>query len=153
MLFLLFHIGDDPYVLEAGCITEVLPLVRIKARPGPSGRIGVINHHGTPVPVIDLSELILGRPSRTQLSTRIALIRNEVAGGQPQWLGLVLEQATEALRLDPGRFASPGFTDGAASYLGPVLADQRGLIQWIHPAKLFSCAAGLAAMPEPVGSA
>lgn len=152
MLFLLFHLGEDFYVLEASRISEVLPLVRIRAMPDAArAGIGVINHRGKPVPVIDLSELLLDRPAQRQLSTRIVLIRDEIAGGQPRSIGLVLEQATETLRLDPAEFISPGIMGSGLSYLGPVLADRRGLIHWIDPGKLFSHVLGTARMPEVTG--
>lgn len=154
MLFLLFHLGEDPYVLEASRIIEVLPLVRIKAMPG-AGRsgIGVINHRGAPVPVIDLSALILGRPARKLLSTRIVLIRGGGDDQAGQWLGLTLEQATETLRRDPAGFVAPGLTGGGAPYLGPVLADARGLIHWIDPDKVLAHVLGGASAPEMAGSA
>lgn len=149
MLFLLFHLGEDPYVLEAACISEMLPLVRIKPIPGTTrDGLGIINLRGTAVPIIDLSERLLGRPAQRQLSTRIALIRRKEGNEGPQWLGLVLEQATEILRLEPASFASPGFTNEVAPYLGPVLASERGLIHWIEPDKLFSHLARAGAVPK-----
>ena len=64
MLFLLFQMGEDRYAIEATQVLEVLPLVNFKRIPGaPSSMAGVFNYHGTPVPLIDLSELALGRPS------------------------------------------------------------------------------------------
>lgn len=150
MLFLLFHLDEDPYVLEAGCVSEMLPLVRIKPMAGaPRSGLGIINLRGTAVPVIDLSEKLLGRPARRQLSTRIAMIRNREGNEGPQWLGLVLEQATEVLRLDPAGFVSSGFTNQAAPYIGPVLASGRGLIHWIEPGKLFSHLIRAGGLPEP----
>ncbi|HWX48486.1 MAG TPA: chemotaxis protein CheW [Roseomonas sp.] len=154
MLFLLFHLDDDPYVLEASRVSEVLPLVRVKAVPGTSrGGFGIINHRGAPVPVLDLSDLVLGRPARRQLSTRIVLIRRQAMKGEPQWLGLVLEQATETLRLDPASFVSPGHRNGAVPYLGPVLAHPRGLIHWVDPDRLLAHAEGGALARDLAGSA
>ena len=64
MLFLIFELGADRYALQAAHIAEVLPVVRIKRVPhAPPGVIGVFDYHGAPVPVIDLSELTLGRPA------------------------------------------------------------------------------------------
>ena len=67
MLFLLLEIGSDRYALEADRIVEVLPLVAMKGIPHAArGVAGAFDYHGTAVPVIDLSELALGRaaPSR-----------------------------------------------------------------------------------------
>jgi chemotaxis-related protein WspB len=151
MLFLLFRIGEDLYALEAERIGEVLPMVRTRALPGaPPGVAGVMNHRGAPVPVLDLSAMLLGRPARQQLSTRIVLVRGEDAAGASRWVGLLLEQATETLRRDPGDFVPIGMMGGAPPFLGPVLADPRGLIQWIDPGRLLSGAVGGALSPEAV---
>jgi chemotaxis-related protein WspB len=139
MLFLLFHLGEDLYALDAGRIGEVLPMVRIKAMLGaPAGIAGLINHRGTPLPVIDLGVLTVGRPAPRKLSTRIVLVRDEAPDGTPRWLGLILEQATETLRRDAKEFVFSGLGQASGSCLGPVLPDERGLIQWIDPRKLLS---------------
>ncbi|MCO6419799.1 chemotaxis protein CheW [Siccirubricoccus sp. KC 17139] len=141
MLFLLFHLGEDPCVLDANRISEMLPCVRVRTAPGAApGGIGAINLRGAPVPVIDPGELLLGRPAPLLLSTRIALVR-DAGPGAPPLLGLVLERASETLRLDPADFVSPGFAGGGPG-LGPVLAHERGLIRWIDPGALFALAGG-----------
>jgi chemotaxis-related protein WspB len=59
MLFLIFQLGTDRYAIEAAQVAEVLPLVNTKNIPrAPLGVIGVFDYHGTPVPLIDLSELV-----------------------------------------------------------------------------------------------
>jgi chemotaxis-related protein WspB len=61
---------------EVSRIVEVLTLVGIKhLRRSPQGIAGAFDYRGTAVPVIDLSELTLGRTAaRAQLSTRIILV-------------------------------------------------------------------------------
>jgi chemotaxis-related protein WspB len=138
MLFLLFRMGEDHYALEAGRIGEVLPMVRTKALAGaPRQGVGVMNHRGQPLPVLDLSALVLGRPARHQLSTRIVLVRESAAEAASCWIGLILEQATETLRCDPADFVAVGAAGGAMPFLGRVLAHPRGLIQWIEPERLL----------------
>jgi chemotaxis-related protein WspB len=145
VLFLLFQLGDDRYALDARQIVEVLPLLGIKRIPrAPAGVAGVCNYRGIPVPVIDLSELALGRPASQRLSTRIVLVSYRDAGDAPRLLGLIAEQATETLRREASDFRDAGVTAEDARYLGPVLPDARGMIQWIDAAKL---------LPEPVHAA
>jgi chemotaxis-related protein WspB len=44
---------------------EVLPLVHAKRIPqSPAGMAGIFDYHGAPVPLIDLAELALGKPSQ-----------------------------------------------------------------------------------------
>ena len=98
---------------------------------------GLCQYRGVPVPVIDLSELALGRPSANRLSTRIVLVQFPDPVSGPQLLGLLAERATETLRRDPADFVAAGVSVGAASYLGPVTADARGLIQRIEVQRLL----------------
>ncbi|WP_366146101.1 chemotaxis protein CheW [Paraburkholderia sp.] len=67
MLFVLFTLDTDRYVIDASQVERMLPLARDtppKSIPGaPSWVAGVIDHEGTPLPVIDLPALTLGRPA------------------------------------------------------------------------------------------
>jgi chemotaxis-related protein WspB len=137
MLFLVFRLGRDRYALDAGQVAEILPLVDIKHIPhAPPGVAGVLNYRGTPVPVIDLSQLTLGRPAERRLSTRIILAYYLPKDGEKRLLGLIAEKATETMRREAADFIPSGITNDRAAYLGPVATDARGLVQWIDVAKL-----------------
>jgi len=138
MLFLQFQLGKDRYVLDSSQVAEVLPLLGIKQIPqAPVGVVGAFNYRGGPVPVIDLSELALGRPARLHMSTRIIIVRHPDRDGTQHLLGLIAEKATQTLRRDPADFADSGVSNGDAPYLGPVATDSGGLVQWIEVTKLL----------------
>jgi chemotaxis-related protein WspB len=138
MLFLLFKLGSDRYALEASHVVEVLPLLELRQLPhAPKGFAGIFNSRGRPVPAVDLCEITLGFPARERLSTRIILIDCQVEDGSQHLLGLIAEEATEMLRKDPREFVDPGVRMGAAPYLGPVLMDPKGPIQWVHEQHLL----------------
>jgi len=132
MLFLVFELARDRYVLDVSQVAEVLPLVDIRQMPqAPTAVAGILNYRGTPVPVIDVSQLTLGRPAERRLSTRIVLVHYPDGDGQPRLLGLIAERATQTVRRDEQDFVASGVTSAGASYLGPVVADARGLLQWL----------------------
>jgi len=138
MMFLLFQLGRDRYVLEAGKVVEVLPLVDLKTIPqAPAGVAGIINYRGKPVPAVDLSLLTTGQPAREYLSTRIIIVNYPDENGQQHLLGLIAERATEVIRRNQSDFTQPGLALGGAEYLGPVLMDQRGIIQWVYEQRLL----------------
>lgn len=138
MLFLLFQLGEDRYALPANRVVEVLPLVGLKEFPqAPAGVAGAFSYRGQPVPVIDLIQLCLGRPARLRLSTRIILVNYPDDAGQNHLLGLMAERANETIRREPGEFAPSGVINPAAPYLGPIAANDRGLIQWIEVRQLL----------------
>jgi chemotaxis-related protein WspB len=138
MLFLVFELGRDRYALDAGQVAEVLPLVGIKQIPqAPPAIAGIFNYRGAPVPVIDLSQLTLGRPATRRLSTRLVLVHYPDADGRIRLLGLIAERATQTVRRDETDFVASGVTVEGASYLGRVAPDARGLLQWIDARTLL----------------
>jgi chemotaxis-related protein WspB len=139
MLFLLFQIGGDRYALEARQAVEVLPYLSLKNIPqSPRGVAGIFNYRGRPVPALDLSELTFGRPSRERLSTRIIVIQYTDRSGQSHLLGLVAEQATGMLRREESEFVDAGVRPHNAPYLGPVLMDDKGVIQLLRAQHLLA---------------
>jgi chemotaxis-related protein WspB len=140
MLFLLFHLGDDCYALDAGQVVEILPLVTIKKMlRAPHGVVGTINYHGTFVPVVDLSELALGHLTPSRLSTRIILVHCSGDAGQPRMFGLITEKTTETMRCEAADFVYSGIANDDAAYLGGIATGPRGvLVQRIELSKLLS---------------
>jgi chemotaxis-related protein WspB len=134
MLFLVFELDGDRYALDAAEIVQVLPLAATKSIPGsPAWVAGVFDRHGEAVPVIDVSRLALGRAARQLRSTRLVLVRYEVedAPDDEHLLGLIVERATQTLRIERQAFAGSGIATPHARWLGPVANDAIGVVQWV----------------------
>jgi chemotaxis-related protein WspB len=139
MLFLLFQIGNDRYALEARHTLEVIPYLALKSIPqAPRGVAGIFNYRGQPVPAIDLCELTFGRPARERLSTRIIVLNITDPEGRSRKLGLIAEHATEMMRRPADDFVDSGVKVGAAPYLGPIIMDDKGIIQLLRAQYLLS---------------
>jgi chemotaxis-related protein WspB len=141
MLFLLFQLGADRYAIEATQVREVLPLVNLKQLPNaPTAFVGIMDYHSEPVPVIDLSQLALGVPSRHLMSTRIILVSQTRESGQARLLGLIAEGTTETLRCAESEFIDSDLAVSSSPYLGPVAVLAGGIIQQIDVGALLSIA-------------
>jgi len=139
MLFLLFQLGQDRYALEASRVVEMVPLLALRRLPhAPRGVAGFFNYRGKLVPAVDLSELTLGQSAAERLSTRIFIVNFAAPDGHSHLLGLIAEHATEMLRADSASFIEHGVKLGAAPYLGPVLLDPKGPIQWLYEERLLA---------------
>ena len=135
MLFLVFHLGEDRYMLDVRQVAEILPLVDIMALPqSPPGVAGIFNYCGELVPAVDLSQIMLGRPAQRRLHTRIVLVRYNRENSTTQLLGLIVERVTDTKQLQESDFSAPGVS---APQLGPVITDQRGLAQRIEVEQLL----------------
>lgn len=138
MLFIVFQLDDHRYALDAAQVQEILPLVTIKPIPHvPHGVAGVFKYRGVPLPVIDLSVLVLGRPAQRRLSTRIIVVHYDNDKGDKRLLGLIAEKAMETVRREPNEFLSTGVSSERTAYLGPVASDSQGLLQWVEIRKLL----------------
>jgi chemotaxis-related protein WspB len=151
MLFLLFQLGADRYALEASRVVEVVPLLALKQLPqAPPGVAGIFNYRGRPVPAVDLSALTLGRPAGERLSTRIIIINYAGPSGANHLLGLIAERATDTLRKDIEAFVDPGVKLRSSPFLGPILMDANGAIQWVREQYLLPETVGKHLFSEPL---
>jgi chemotaxis-related protein WspB len=138
MLFVLFHLGRERYALDASHVIEVVPLLALKRFPqSPRGVAGVFIYRGHPVPALDLCELTVGRPATEHLSTRIIIVKHQETPAPDQLIGLIAERVTDTIRREPGEFVDAGVKLATVPFLGPMLKDERGMIQLIATQKLL----------------
>jgi len=143
MLFLVFQVGAHRYAIDADRVAEVLPLVAITAiARAPEEVAGVLVYRGAPMPVVDLSQLLEGRPAERRLSTRIVVVHYPVgkdgAKGGTRLLGLIAEKATETIRREAVDFVDSGVVNDRAPYLGAVAPDPHGMVQRVDIARLLT---------------
>jgi chemotaxis-related protein WspB len=97
----------------------------------------VFDYRGSPVPVIDLSALTLGRPAERSLSTRLVIVDYPDGAGETRPLGVIAEKATQTMRREPADFVDSGVSSDRTAYLGPVTRDAAGLVQRIDITRLL----------------
>lgn len=130
MLFLHFRIGEHNMALSTDLIVEVMPLSDLKPmRRAPDGIAGSYDYRGHIVPVVDLTLVETGRPSRRSMSTRIVVVRYPAQ--HEQLIGLMAEGATETWRINPDRFAP--FAPGPCGLV------QRVRVEELVPQALLTC--------------
>ena len=153
MLFLVFEVDGNRFALAASGIVQVLPAVRVSEVPGaPPGVAGVAVYAGSTVPVVDLTQLLAGRPSASHLDTRMIVVGYTDRRGDERLLALLAEHATATIRRDPGDFLYSGVSPGAEKYLGPVATDDRGVVQLVDVPGLLPAAVADALFTEPAGT-
>jgi chemotaxis-related protein WspB len=137
-LFLQFAIGDDRFVFDCAQVREVLPYLSLKPiLQAPKGVVGLFDYRGKLTPVIDITELTLGRKARTRVSTRIIVFNYLDPLGDSHPLGLIAENVTRTYRRNKDDFVASGVENRTTPYLGPVAPDPNGLIQYIDAQKLL----------------
>jgi chemotaxis-related protein WspB len=152
MLYLLLELGNDRYALDASQVVKVLPLVDFKCIPRAiTGVAGLFNYHGTPIPLLDLTELNLGRPSQTRMSTRIILTNYIEESGERHLIGFMAERVTETIRRPETDFRSSGVRVEGARFLGPVLVEADHIIQRVEIKHLLPDAVRTQLFAELVG--
>ena len=139
MKVLVFHIGADRYGLPLRQVRRVLPLLELKAIPlAPDSVAGLMNLHGDPVPVIDLSRIGGGAPSRQHFDTRIVVADYTDPEGTVHALGLMAEGVQGVQELAQQELAPSGVQ--AAPFLGQVAGDAHGMVQLVDVDALLPAA-------------
>ena len=137
MKVLLFHIGRDRYGLPLAAIVRVLPLLELKQLPlTPDYVAGLMDLHGTPVPVIDLSRLAGLPAAAAQFDTRIVIVDYRAPGGETMHaLGLLASQVRGIADIDPQGLEDSGVA--TAPFLGQVASDADGIVQLVELEQLL----------------
>ncbi|KWF21973.1 chemotaxis protein CheW [Burkholderia pseudomultivorans] len=144
-LFLMFELEGERYALDAAGIDAVLPLAATKAVPGaPDWIAGLLMHGGQPVPVIDVPMLALGRRAHALRSTRLVMVRYRTGPAAAERLiGLIVERATQTMRIDRAAFRASGVSTLRTRWLGQVANTPDGIVQQVSVSDLLDDVARL----------
>ena len=135
MLLLGFNIGDEKYVINTRAIIEVTTLVRLKKIPGSmKGIAGLLNYHGTAVPIIDVSALC-GKPIQTSTLTTRIIIVNYL---DKHIIGIKAENVTETIRINDDAFEKSGIKVKENDFLDEVAEVDKKFIQLINIDKILT---------------
>lgn len=133
MLMLLFQSGDSFYALSGEVVIEVVPSVKLfDLSTAPLLVVGLLNYGGVPLPVLDFSFLMEGRPSHEALHTRIILLQHESL-----MIGLRAEKVTEVFEGNLEDFQDKGIANDRWPFLDGVMTSADRVIQRIDAEKLF----------------
>jgi chemotaxis-related protein WspB len=95
MLFVSTRIERDLYAIDTENVVEIIPLVEIrKHKLNETSNVGFINYRKEQIPILDLSILIAGKPSRAMFSSRIIIFLVDGIS-----FGVLSEQITETFKL------------------------------------------------------
>jgi chemotaxis-related protein WspB len=130
MLYLMCYADDQRFALPVKDVQELTARVHLaRAAGNPDWMAGLLNYRGRPVPVLDLAQLAIGRPTQTRYSTRIILLL--APGRTGELFGLLAERVTTAaLRADQVRPTN-------AALGSQILFDEEGLVQLLDPDRLL----------------
>lgn len=153
MLLLQFQAGPDRYGLDIEQIIEVSSMVSLRSiAHAPTEVAGTFNYRGTLTPVVDLTALLTGVPSRPRMSTRIILITYQGEDGRSHILGLLAESVTEMIDCNKESLQQPVVSVSGAAYLGDTIFDERGSIQVLDMERLLTRDLLFALFPPEVKS-
>lgn len=149
MRCLAFHLGEGRYALPLRDLIEVVPLLPVREVPhAPAYISGIINYRGQAVPVLDLCQLALGRPCEARMSTRLIVLRWQMAGRETRLLALVAERAVSEVMLDPETFVPAPLQIDETPYLEGLAVSAAGLVQLVEVTRLLPEAVAALLYPE-----
>jgi chemotaxis-related protein WspB len=138
MIALNFEVDGQRYGLDISQVVEVVPAVRLRRLPGvPDCVAGVLRFRGAHVPVIDLSQLIGGKPAVPRMSTRLVLVRHPGPTGVGRLLGLLAERVADGLDESAGTPTATGVAAPEVPYLGPLGTSGGRTVQYVRVEQLL----------------
>lgn len=117
-------------------IVEIVPKIPLKYIPQ-ANFSGMINYGGEPVPILDLSLILTGRPSKNCMHTRIMLISNPEQQGSTKILGFIAEKIIEIREIDPFLFSEPSPHIKSHPFLNGIFFTENESIQKINVDQLW----------------
>lgn len=93
----IFDVGASRLAVPLGAVERVLLMLAHRPVPGAPGVVtGVIDLHGSPVPLIDVRRRLRLRPRAPQISDRVLVLRCS-----DRTIGLAVDDVLGVRRLDP----------------------------------------------------
>lgn len=130
-----FRIGEETYGVRISTVREIVRVPEITPVPSaPEGIEGVINLRGKIIPVMDLRKRFGLSEIYTDKKSRILVVEVE-----NQLLGLIVNSASEVLKIPPSEIEAPGrmFAEGESGYITGVGKLGSRLIILLEIAKLL----------------
>lgn len=147
MLCLRFRMDGRSFGLDAGKLEELAPWIELwPLKPAPGFIAGCFSYRGETVPVVDMSALLCGKPSKRAFSTRIAVARCE-----SRFVGMLLEDALETFQLGEAELKAPCVRQEAMPCLGRMAVRDGELLQLVDPDALLDEKAKGLLFPLPEG--
>ena len=130
-----FRIGNETYGVRVGSVREIVRVPEITSVPSAPDLIeGVINLRGKIIPVMDLRKRFGQTEIISDKKNRILVVELE-----NKLIGLIVNAASEVLKIPPSEVDSPGsvFAEGESSYVTGVGKLKGRLIILLDIAKLL----------------
>ena len=138
MLYIQFGIDDDRYLLATDQVMTLIPFVEMHPAPTATDQFpGCINFKGEWVPVIDVVQLLGGRPALPRLSTRIIIFVLAGPKKAHNKVGLLVEKVTELVKLDETRFSTMTSQIRETPGLDALINDESGVLYRVQAEKLL----------------
>ncbi len=130
-----FRIGNETYGVRIAAVREIVRVPEITSVPNaPDAIEGVINLRGKIIPVMDLRKRFGLTEIQSDKKNRILVVELD-----NKMLGLIVNSASEVLKIPPSDVEAPGslFTDGESGYVTGVGKLKGRLIILLDIAKLL----------------
>ena len=130
-----FRIGNETFGVRIGSVREIVRVPEITAVPSAPETIeGVINLRGKIIPVMDLRKRFGQTEIQPDKKNRILVVELD-----NKLVGLIVNAASEVLRIAPSEIEAPGnlFAEGESSYVTGVGKLKGRLIILLDIAKLL----------------
>lgn len=135
MLSTVWSSQGEWFATDASSVVEVVPLVDTRAIPGtPGWFVGLADHHGRLVPIIDADRMLGRESSPATLASRVLMLRVPCCG-TPRTVGLRVESVRGLERVDHrDTNGHAGLRNPEMPHLGAVVPHRGETVQRVDAA-------------------
>lgn len=133
MLYLLFYIKNEKFIIEGNKLIEIIPNLKLKpVIKAPDYVTGMLNYRGEVIPIIDINKLCTGNFAASNLSSRIVIIKYNSILNNEEKLGILVEKATETISFNESELETAAIKINNASYFGKIKKNENEIIQLLE---------------------
>lgn len=138
MLSVIWSSQGEWYATDASAVLEVVPLVVARAIVGmPEWFVGLADHHGRLVPIVDADRLLGRDPAPATLATRILLIETTI-DRSARIVGLKVDAVRGIENVDfADRNGHAGIRSLEMPHLGEIVSHRDQSVQRLHLGRWF----------------
>lgn len=138
MLSLIWESSGDLFAFAASEVVEVLPMVEVRTLPAaPEWVLGLADHHGTLIPVVEGSRLVGREPAAATQAARVVVLAVDALGGVHR-AGVLVPRVVSVERVEFAAASSHrGLRIEGAEHLGEVARLRESAVQRVRPGRLL----------------
>jgi chemotaxis-related protein WspB len=132
MLVLQVYVGAESFSIQSKCVLELVSRVSFqKVFHSPKFFLGMMNFRGQLIPVIDLCQLVAGRPCDNKLHSRVVILNYSTKDQENLIFACLAEKVTQTVNVDEASFSQEYTSTQSIPYIDKTYSGPKNFLQFL----------------------